>query len=282
MTIVCRRPCPPLSSQQHTRSLFGSRLEFDLNRGFPLFTTKKVFFRGVAEELFWFLRGSTDARELSEKGVRIWDQNSSRAFLDSVGLLDIPTGFIGPGYGHQWRSFGGDYPGGAGGVDQLKYVLGELRLTPQGRRAVLSAWNPQQLPRMALPPCHVLYQFYVGRDGLSCQLVCRSQDLMLGTPFNVASAALLTHVLAHALGLGVDRLVLVGGDVHLYEDHLEGAREQVQREPYEPPKLRITREPPGPDATVDQLVAWVQGIGFEDLELLGYRHWPAIHLRMSA
>ena len=267
-----------------TKSVFGTRLEFSLKTGFPLLTTKKVFWRGVVEELLWFLRGSTNViDELIAKGINIWTANSTRDYLDSVGLTEIQTGFIGAGYGHQWRNFGGDYPKSKDsfkGVDQLRYILAELLARPHGRRAVLSAWNPLQQSLMALPPCHMLYQFYANKDGLSCQVVTRSQDLMLGTPFNIASAALLTHIIAHVLNLEVDRLILIGGDVHIYEEHTPGAIEQSERVPFEAPKLKIKKA--ATCSCVDDMVTFIEQLCFDDFEIEGYTHHPPIDMKMIA
>ena len=266
-----------------TKSVFGTRLEFSLKNGFPLLTTKRVFWRGVVAELLWFLRGSTDVFELALEGVNIWNANSTRAYLDSVGLKDTEAGFIGAGYGHQWRNFGGDYPTSqesTKGTDQLRYILSELSSKPHGRRAVLSAWNPLQQDMMALPPCHMLYQFYANKNGLSCQLVTRSQDLLLGTPFNIASAALLTHIIAHVLDLQVDRLVLIGGDVHVYDEHIAGALEQIERVPFKSPKLRIKKE--ASCANVDEMVTFIEGLCFKDFEIQDYNHHPSIDMKMIA
>jgi thymidylate synthase len=263
-----------------TWSLFGERLEFDLRMGFPLLTTKKVFWRGVVEELLWFLRGCTDAKLLADKKVHIWDGNTSRAFLDSVGLTDVPEGEIGAGYGYQWRCFGGNYPERAGGVDQVRYVLEQLTTNPMGRRAVLSAWNPKQLQRMALPPCHMLYEFYRGNEGLSCMMVMRSCDVGAGLPFNIASTSLLTSLFAHMLGVPVHKIVINMGDTHLYDVHLESAKEQIQREPYALPELVIQREPPLPESGVDGMLDWLETLTFEDLHLRGYSTHPPLQYPM--
>jgi thymidylate synthase len=263
-----------------TRSLFGERLSFDLKKGFPLFTTKRVFWRGVVEELLWFVRGSTDATELSAKGVKIWDGNTSRGFLDSVGLRDEPEGSIGAGYGFQWRSFGGAYPERDGGVDQLRYVVRELVDNPHGRRAILSAWNPKQLDMAALPPCHFAYQFYRGEKGLSCQLHMRSSDVCAGLPFNVASSALLTHLIARAIGESVDRLIVTIGDAHVYEPHVETALVQISREPFEPPSLSIRRRPPV--GGVDAIVGWLETLCAEDVSVETYVYHPALKYDMIA
>jgi len=266
-----------------TISLFGERLEFNLKTGFPLLTTKKVFFRGVAEELFWFLRGSTNANELIEKNVHIWDGNTSREFLDSVGLQHLMPGYLGAGYGHCWRSFGGEYPslpGQNGGVDQIRFILEELSNNPHGRRALLSAWNPCQLSKAALPPCHFSYQFYINNKGLSCQCNCRSQDLCAGTPFNIASTALLTHLIAHLLHINVDRIILVMGDAHIYNEHLDNAYDQINRKPNKKPDLLICRDAPPKHASIDKKIEWLETLKYEDLVLENYTHYPSIKYKM--
>lgn len=264
-----------------TLSTFGERLVFDLKQGFPLLTTKRVFWRGIVEELLWFLRGSTDATELQEKGVHIWDGNTTREFLDNVGLHAVPEGQIGAGYGFQWRAFGGDYPLRRGGVDQIRYILSELKTNPHGRRAVLVAWNPKQLQMAALPPCHFAYQFYIGKNGLSCQMQMRSCDVCAGLPFNIASTSLLTHLLAHLLGLEADRVCIVMGDTHVYEEHFQNAREQLARSPLTPPTLRILRPAPH-DATVDDMVMWLETLTSADVEIHGYNHHPPLKYAMVA
>lgn len=263
----------------NTYSVFGEKLTFDLQAGFPLLTTKRVFWRGVVEELLWFLRGSTNAKELADKGVHIWDGNTSRTFLDSVGLHDVPEGNIGAGYGYQWRCFGGNYPSNKNGVDQLRYILGELKDNPHGRRALLSAWNPQQLHRMALPPCHYSYLFYVGEKGLSCMMNMRSCDVGAGLPFNIASTALFTSILAHILGLSTDRVIICTGDTHIYEDHIESAMEQVTRVPYTSPTLTIRRPPPE-TKSVDDMIAWIETLTADHIVLENYQHHPALKYAM--
>lgn len=265
-----------------TLSLFSERMEFDLKEGFPLLTTKRVFWRGVVEELLWFLRGSTDAKELQAKNVHIWDGNTSREYLDAVGLKDYPVGELGPGYGFQWRCFGGDYPNRENGIDQIRYILQELSTNPHGRRAVLSAWNPKQAAQMALVPCHVLYQFYIGHNGLSCQLYCRSQDVCAGTPFNIASASLLTTLLAALLGVPTDRFILIAGDTHIYDQHIENARIQATRAPYRPPTLNITRPLPPKDSDICEKLRWLEALQFEDLELLNYECHSPLKYEMIA
>lgn len=252
-----------------TKSLFSRRLEFNVAKdGFPLLTTKRVFWRGVVEELLWFLRGSSDANELSAIGVHIWDGNSTREFLDSVGLVNAPTGTIGAGYGHQWRNFGGtpDVPG----TDQLRFVLNELRTNPHGRRAIISAWNPKQLSEAALPPCHVLYIFHISAKGLSCQMTQRSADVAAGLPFNIASTSLLTSIVAHVLGLAVDRIIIDIADAHLYEQHIENAKIQSTRAPRPLPILTITKVPPSAVADLDTVITWIEQLTAADFIIDGY------------
>ena len=232
-----------------TRSVFGHQMRFDLGAGFPLVTTKRVFFRGVAEELFWFLRGESNIASLVAKDVHIWDE-----WADADGEL-------GPVYGVQWRSW--PTPDG-GHVDQLTKLLGDLRTNPDSRRHVVSAWNVAALDDMALVPCHAFFQFYVADGRLSCQLYQRSADLFLGVPFNIASYALLTHMVAQQVDLEVGDLVWTGGDCHVYDNHVEQVREQLTREPYPAPQLRLRRAASLFDYTWD------------DVEVVGYRHHPAI------
>ena len=263
-----------------TKSLFSRHLEFNLWFGFPLLTTKRVFWRGVVEELLWFLRGSSDSNELSDIGIHIWDGNTTREFLDSVGLTNIPTGNIGAGYGHQWRNFGGT-PGVSGtGTDQLRFVLNELRTNPHGRRAVISAWNPLQLSQAALPPCHVMYIFYISTKGLSCQMTQRSADVAAGLPFNIASTSLLTSILAHVLGIGVDRVVINIADAHLYDQHIENAQNQINRVPNPPPTLIINKDPPPYDADIDTVLAWIESLAATDFTIEGYNPHPPIRYEM--
>lgn len=265
-----------------TRSIFGSKLEFTFENGFPLLTTKRMFWRGIVEELLWFLRGSTDAKELQAKGVHIWDGNTTREFLDKCGLTDYPEGECGPIYGRQWRSFNGAYPNREGGVDQLAYLLCELTHNPHGRRAVLSAWNPSQQHMMCLPPCHVLYQFYVSKDGLCCQMYQRSCDTCAGLPFNIASTALLTVILAHVLHLPVHKIIIVIGDTHIYEEHIEGAKEQIERQPSALPQVNITRQAPPKEASVEEKLQWIETLRCEDIQLINYMPQPLIKYVMVA
>jgi len=234
-----------------TRSLFGHQLRFDLTRGFPLLTTKKVHIRSILHELLWFIRGDTNARSLQQEGVSIWDE-----------WADPETGELGPVYGHQWRSW--PAPGG-GAIDQLSGVLDEIRTNPDSRRLLVSAWNVADLPRMALAPCHVMFQFYVADGRLSCQLYQRSADLFLGVPFNIASYALLTMMVAQVSDLEVGDFVHTFGDVHLYSNHLEQARKQLARDPRALPQMRL-------DPSVKSLFDF----RYEHFRLEGYDPHPHI------
>jgi thymidylate synthase len=232
-----------------TRSVFAQQLRFDLDRGFPLITTKRVHFRSVAYELLWFLRGDSNVTWLRDHGVTIWDE-----WADAKGDL-------GPVYGVQWRSW--PTPDG-GHVDQISDVLSTLRSNPDSRRMIVSAWNVGAIPQMALPPCHTMFQFYVADGRLSCHLYQRSADLFLGVPFNIASYALLTHMFAQQAGLQVGEFVWTGGDCHIYDNHVDQVREQLSREVYTFPELRLRK------------AASLFDYEFEDLEVVDYRHHPTL------
>jgi thymidylate synthase len=210
-----------------TISVFGHQMRFDLAAGFPLVTTKKLHVKSVIYELLWFLRGDTNVRWLNEHGVSIWDE-----WADAQGEL-------GPVYGHQWRSWPIERDGT---FDQIDWLVKEIRRNPDSRRLIVTAWNPADVPKMALPPCHCLFQFYVANGKLSCQLYQRSADIFLGVPFNIASYALLTQMIAQVTGLEPGEFVHTLGDAHLYLNHLDQAREQLARKPYPLPVMRITRE----------------------------------------
>jgi thymidylate synthase len=233
-----------------TLSVFGYQMRFDLAAGFPLVTTKRIHTRSVIIELLWFLRGDTNIRYLNERGVTIWDEWAD------------PDGNLGPVYGYQWRCW--PNPDGTH-TDQIARVLGEIKEMPHSRRHVVVAYNPSCLDQMALAPCHALFQFHVAQGRLSCQLYQRSADIFLGVPFNIASYALLTHMVAQQCDLEPGEFVWTGGDVHLYLNHLEQARLQLSREPYPLPSLGIRRRP---DSIFDY--------EYEDFELLGYQYHPAI------
>ncbi|QTE30599.1 thymidylate synthase [Pengzhenrongella sicca] len=232
-----------------TRSLFGHQLRFDLSEGFPLVTTKRVHLKSIVYELLWFLRGDSNVTWLQERGVKIWDEWAG------------PDGDLGPVYGVQWRSW--PTPDG-GHIDQITQVLETLRTDPDSRRMVVSAWNVAEIPKMALAPCHAFFQFYVADGKLSCQLYQRSADLFLGVPFNIASYALLTHMVAAQAGLEVGEFVWTGGDCHLYDNHVDQAREQLAREPFPFPTLRLH-----PAATIFDYA-------YDDVEVVGYQHHAAI------
>jgi thymidylate synthase len=232
-----------------TLSLFGERLRYDLSAGFPLITTKRVHFKSVAVELLWFLRGEGNVRWLQEQGVTIWDEWADE------------SGDLGPVYGVQWRSW--PTPDG-GTIDQLTGIVDTIRTDPDSRRLVVSAWNVAELDKMALAPCHTLFQFYVAAGRLSLQIYQRSADLFLGVPFNIASYALLTHMVAQQTGLEVGDLVWVGGDCHLYTNHLDQVREQLSREAFPFPRLELRK------------AASLYDYSFDDMQLVDYQHHPAI------
>ncbi|WP_284976334.1 thymidylate synthase [Arthrobacter sp. efr-133-TYG-104] len=233
-----------------TRSVFGRQLRFDLARSFPLITTKRVHFKSVAVELLWFLRGESNVRWMQEQGVSIWDE-----WADADGEL-------GPVYGVQWRSW--PTPDG-GHIDQIADLMANLASNPDSRRHIVSAWNVSELTDMALPPCHAFFQFYVADGKLSCQLYQRSADTFLGVPFNIASYALLTLMVAQQLGLEPGEFVWTGGDVHVYDNHVDQVTEQLSREPYDYPQLKILRKP---DSIFDYKL--------DDFEVVDYRHHPTI------
>ncbi|XP_065094791.1 thymidylate synthase isoform X2 [Ochlerotatus camptorhynchus] len=259
-----------------TLSIFGSQMRYNLrNNVLPLLTTKRVFFRGVAEELLWFIRGSTNAKDLQAKNIHIWDGNSTREFLDAAGFVDREEGDLGPVYGFQWRHFGAkyktcneDYTGQ--GVDQLTEVITRIKNNPTDRRIIMSAWNPIDIPQMALPPCHCLAQFFVADGELSCQLYQRSADMGLGVPFNIASYALLTHMIAHVTGLKAGDFVHTTGDTHVYLNHIEPLKEQLKRVPRRFPTLHFKRS-----------IQSIDEFQFEDLEVRDYDPYPTIKMQMA-
>ncbi|MCU1443539.1 MAG: thymidylate synthase [Cryobacterium sp.] len=233
-----------------TRSVFGRQLRFNLAEGFPLITTKRVHFKSIAYELLWFLRGDSNVAWLRDHGVTIWDE-----WADAAGEL-------GPVYGAQWRSW--PTPNGEH-IDQIAQVLDTLRSDPDSRRMLVSAWNVADIPQMALAPCHALFQFYVADGKLSCQLYQRSADLFLGVPFNIASYALLTQLVADQVGLELGEFVWTGGDCHIYDNHIEQVTEQLTRTPYPAPRLRIAQRR---DSLFDY--------EYDDLVIENYQHHPAI------
>lgn len=255
-----------------TISLFGPQMSFDLSKGFPLVTTKKVFWRGVVEELLWMLRGETNVKSLQAKGVKIWDEWAD------------PNGELGPVYGQQWRSWTAvrsvrsEVPGEATEwdeehfhIDQIAEVVQRITEKPDDRRLIVTAWNPADISRMKLPPCHCFFQFYVSNGELSCKLYQRSADMFLGVPFNIASYALLTHIIAHQTNLKPGRFVHTFGDAHIYLNHIDQVREQLSREPRPLPTLRID----------DCGQTDPESYEFEDFKLDGYDPHPAIKGEVS-
>lgn len=233
-----------------TRSVFGYQTRYNLADGFPLLTTKKVHWKSICHELIWFLHGDTNIAYLKENGVSIWDE-----WADEEGNL-------GPVYGHQWRH----WPDGNGGeIDQIKNVVQQLRENPDSRRLIVSAWNVADVPEMALPPCHTLFQFYVAQGRLSCQLYQRSADVFLGVPFNIASYALLTHLIAHITGLKPGEFIHTLGDAHLYLNHMEQVQRQLSRDPRQLPRVEI-----------DPAVQELQDLKYEHVSLLDYDPHPGI------
>ena len=266
-----------------TKSIFGNMMRFSLKDGkIPILTTKKTAWKTCLKELLWFIRGDTDNKLLQEQGVHIWDGNTTREFLDSRGLTDYREGLIGPGYGFQWRHFGGDYDssaagvkeGGKPGVDQLQQIIDALKDPAQrtSRRLIMSAWNPQQLDQMALPPCHILCQFNV-HDGnkLSCSMYQRSNDEACGTSFNIASYSFLTHLIAKHCGLEAYEFVYFKGNCHIYEEHVDGLKLQITREPY-----------PFPTVSIKQVRENINDYCVDDFEIHNYQHHEPIKFQMVA
>ena len=231
-----------------TLSIFGHQMRFDLQDSFPLLTTKKIHFKSVAYELLWFLKGDTNIKYLKDNGVSIWDEWADE------------NGDLGPVYGKQWR----DWKGANGFHDQISNVIDQIKNNPNSRRHIVSAWNVAEIPSMALAPCHILFQFYVQEGKLSCQLYQRSADIFLGVPFNIASYALLTHMIANVCDLEVGDFVHTLGDAHLYNNHLTQADEQLTRSPLQPPQIKVAKK-----NSIDEYV-------FEDFEIIGYEHHPHI------
>ena len=254
-----------------TLSHFGAQLRFDLASGFPLLTTKKVHFKSIVYELLWFLSGSTHVDYLQKNGVRIWNE---WATAEQTARFNRPEGDLGPVYGHQWRNYGasqlddGSYHND--GVDQIKQVVEQIKSNPNSRRLIVSGWNPGEAEQVALPPCHTLFQFFVADNKLSCQLYQRSADLFLGVPFNIASYALLTHMVAQVCGLDVGEFIWTGGDCHIYQNHREQVELQLTRSLYELPTLTLN-----PD--VDDIFAF----NYEDIRVDGYESHPAIKAKVA-
>ena len=238
-----------------TRSVFGHQMRFDLTEGFPLVTTKKCHLKSIIYELLWFIQGNTNNNWLKERGVTIWNEWARE------------DGELGPIYGHQWRSWN---DGKGGEIDQLAQVIEQLKNSPDSRRIIVSAWNVADIPNMALPPCHAFFQFYVANGELSCQLYQRSADIFLGVPFNIASYALLTYMIAQQTDLVAKEFIWTGGDCHLYNNHFTQVQTQLAREPLPLPQLVIKRKP---DSIFDY--------AFEDFEIVNYQHHEAIRAQVA-
>lgn len=230
-----------------TRSVFGRQMRFDLNKGFPLMTTKKMHLKSIIYELLWFLKGDTNVKYLQEHGVRIWNEWADE------------NGDLGPVYGSQWRNWNGE------GIDQIAEVIEKLKKTPNDRRMIVSAWNVGKIAQMHLPPCHMMFQFYVANNKLSCMLYQRSCDMFLGVPFNIASYALLTMMIAQVCGYELGEFIHTLGDTHIYHNHFDQVREQLSHTPYELPKMRINPE-----------VKDINDFKYEDFELVDYKSYDAI------
>ena len=254
-----------------TLSHFGAQLRFDLADGFPLLTTKKVHFKSIVYELFWFLSGSTHVDYLQENGVRIWNEWST---AEQTARFNRPAGDLGPVYGHQWRNYGAtkDENGiyNNDGIDQITQVVEQIKNNPNSRRLIVSGWNPGEAEQVALPPCHTLFQFFVADNKLSCQLYQRSADLFLGVPFNIASYALLTHMVAQVCGLEVGEFIWTGGDCHIYQNHRQQVELQLTRELYTLPTLTLN-----PDVT--DIFAFT----YDDISVDGYVSHPAIKAKVA-
>lgn len=249
-----------------TCSVFGHQMRFDLSAGFPLLTTKKVHMKSIIHELLWFLKGDTCVDYLQANGVSIWDE---WATAEQTARFGRPAGELGPVYGHQWRNFGAsknaDGAYNADGFDQITWLINEIKTNPNSRRLIVSGWNPAEAGQVALPPCHTLFQFFVIDGKLSCQLYQRSADVFLGVPFNIASYALLTHMIAQVCELDVGEFIWTGGDTHLYSNHFEQAKLQLSREPLPLCQLKLN-----PD------IKDIFDFGFDDITIENYQSHPAI------
>ncbi|MBF7683298.1 thymidylate synthase [Acinetobacter sp. B5B] len=249
-----------------TRSVFGHQMRFDLSEGFPLLTTKKVHFRSIAIELLWFLNGDTHVKYLKDNKVSIWNE---WATAEQTAKFNRPEGELGPVYGHQWRNFGaskntdGTYQNN--GFDQISWLIQEIKNYPDSRRLIVSGWNPNEATQVALPPCHTLFQFFVHDGKLSCQLYQRSADVFLGVPFNIASYALLTHMIAQVCDLAVGDFVWTGGDTHLYSNHFEQAKLQLSRTPLPLCQLKLNPQ-----------IKCIFDFSFDDIEIMNYQSHDAI------
>ena len=260
-----------------TLSSFGLRMEFDISTYFPILTTKRVYWKGVVEELLWFLRGSTNANELNERGVKIWNGNTTREFLDSRGLTHYKVGDIGPTYGFGFRHYGATYKGmdenyQDKGFDQIAYVLDELKNNPTSRRILINLWNPAVMEQMSLTPCACQYQFHVNDGKLTCQMYQRSADMFLGNPFNITSSSLFTYILARYSGLQPHKLIICLGDAHIYESHIDAVKQQLSRTPRPFPILKIA----------DEVPEKIEELEYSHFQLIGYDPHSSIKANMVA
>jgi thymidylate synthase len=260
-----------------TISKFGVKLDFDISESFPLLTTKKVYFHGVLHELLWFIKADTNSKNLENNNVNIWHSNSTREYLDDLKLFNYEEGDCGPIYGFQWRHYGAKYTGPDSnyfglGIDQLKNCIELIKKDPTSRRIFMSAWNPVQLNDMCLPPCHVSYQFYVTDDKkLSCMMYQRSGDMFLGIPFNISSTSLLVYIISKITDLKPGNVSIVIGDAHIYEEHVDAVKTQLEREPYEDPKLLINK-----------YFSNIDDYKYEHFEVVDYKYYPTIKAKMVA
>lgn len=280
--ILCEGKFKENRTGQNTLSLFGESIEFNLSGGYiPLLTTKKMFFRGIVEELLFFLSGKTNVKILQDKNVHIWDGNSSREYLDSIGLEYFEEGDLGKFYGFQWRHWGSDYTNCYDdytnkGFDQIQNVINTIKNNPDSRRIIITTWNPSDLNKVCLPPCHVLYQFYVDKKNktLSCNMYQRSADMFLGVPFNIASCSLLTYMIANETNLEVEKVRVNFGDAHIYTNHINQCLEQINKEPLGFPKINIQRT-----SSMDKNSS-LYNYTYEDFKLVNYNHLGRLKANM--
>jgi thymidylate synthase len=262
-----------------TKSLFSEKLDFDISESIPFITTKKLAWKTVIKELLWFLSGSTDNKKLLDQDVKIWVGNSTREYMDSIGFSEREVNDLGPIYGHQWRHFNAEYKDHKTdytnkGVDQIQQIIHLLKNDPMSRRIILSAWNPCQINQVNLPPCHMMCQFYVSSNKeLSCMMYQRSADIGLGLPFNIASYAVLTYILAKLTNLKPKKLSITIGDAHIYENHIEALKEQIKRDPYEFPKLELNSE---------KEYNKVEDFDINDFKILNYKCFDHLKMQMVA
>jgi thymidylate synthase len=257
-----------------TISIFGTQSRYNLrNNILPLLTTKNIFVKGVIEELLWFIKGSTNSKELSSKGIYIWDKHGSKEFLNKQGFYNRKEGDLGPIYGFQWKHFGDEYKtcdDKYKGFDQLNNCIHLIKTDPFSRRIIMTSWNPVDIPKMSLPPCHCLVQFYVQDNELSCQLYQRSGDVGLGIPFNIASYSILTHMIAHICKLKTGDFIHTLGDAHIYINHLEQLKIQITRKPRPFPTIKFLRD-------IDK----IEDFKFEDIEIINYNPHPKLKMEMA-